>query len=105
MVMDDVWLCVVPRFFRLERWWDESNAYHVGTFEYFSSMFNGFKGTEGCTFTKMEKVSDSAVRFTLAQPYAPLLSTLAMFCFAIASPTAIKAQGPENYGTSPSTPA
>ncbi|MCX5976332.1 MAG: ABC transporter substrate-binding protein [Coprothermobacterota bacterium] len=90
--------------FNFERWWDESNAYHVGTFEYFSSMFNGFKGTEGCTFTKMEKVSDSAVRFTLAQPYAPLLSTLAMFCFAIASPTAIKAQGPENYGTSTQYP-
>jgi peptide/nickel transport system substrate-binding protein len=90
--------------FNFERWWDEKNEFHVGTFEYWSSMFSGFKGSPDSLFTAIDKVDDYTVKFTLKQPYAPLLNTLAMFCFGIASPTAIKTQGAANYGTSAQYP-
>jgi len=90
--------------FNFERWWDTENPYHKGTFEYWESMFGGFKGDEGCVIDKFEKVDDYTFRIVMKQPFAPLLSNLAMFCFAIASPAAIKDQGPENYATSTEFP-
>jgi len=90
--------------FNIERWWDEANPYHKGTFEYWSSMFNAFKAGEGGILKSIEKVDDYNIKLTLSQTYSPLLSTLAMFCFAIASPEAIKSQGAENYGTSTQYP-
>lgn len=90
--------------FNFERWWDTDNPYHKGTFEYWESMFNGFKGDEGCVIEKFEVVDDYTFRIVLKQPFAPLLSNLAMFCFAIASPEAIKSQGPENFATSTEYP-
>lgn len=90
--------------FNFERWWDKDNPYHKGTFEYWESMFGGFKGDEGCVIQSFEKVDDYTFKIVLKQPFAPLLSNLAMFCFAIASPSAIKDQTPENYATSTQYP-
>lgn len=91
--------------FNFERWWDKDNPYHKGSsFDAFSYTFGGFKGEEGCILTGVSKVDDYTVQFTFNQPFSPFLSALTEFPFAISSPTAIKNQGPENYGTNASYP-
>ncbi len=90
--------------FNFERWWDSENSYHKGTFEYWETMFGAFKGEEGSVLQSITKIDDYKVQLTLSQPYAPLLNTLAMFCFAIASPKAIQEQGAENYATATQYP-
>ena len=91
--------------FNFERWWDKDNPYHKGsTFDPFSYMFGGFKGEDGCVLKAVNKVDDYTVEFILTKPFSPLLSVLSMYSFAISSPTAIKNEGPENYGTSKEYP-
>jgi peptide/nickel transport system substrate-binding protein len=76
--------------FNFQRWWDKSNPYHKGDFEYFSSMFGGFKGDPGSVIKDVKKVDDYTVEFDLNTPLAPFLSNLTMSAFAIASPDDIK---------------
>jgi len=91
--------------FNFERWWDKDNPYHKGSpFEAFSYTFGGFKGEEGCILTGVSKVDDYTVQLTFNQSFSPFLSVLTEFPFAISSPTAIKNQGAENYGTNASYP-
>jgi peptide/nickel transport system substrate-binding protein len=91
--------------FNFERWWDKDNPYHKGSvFEAFSYTFGGFKGEEGCVLTDIKKVDDFTVQFSFNQHFSPFLSILTEWPFEISSPTAIKSQGPENYGTNASNP-
>jgi len=89
--------------FNFERWWDKDNPYHKGVFPAWESDF-GLKGDENCLIDKFEKVDDYTFRIVLKQPYVPLLATLAEVDYGIASPTAIKNEGAENYGTSTEYP-
>lgn len=73
--------------FNFDRWRDPKNPYHFGgEFEYWGYMFGGFPGV----VKSVDIVDEYTVRITLTKPLAPFLSNLAMPCFAIASPTAIK---------------
>jgi peptide/nickel transport system substrate-binding protein len=76
--------------FNFDRWWDKSNPYHKGSFEYFPAMFGGFKGDPGCVIKDVKKVDDYTVEIDLNRPMAPILADLAMDAFAIASPASIK---------------
>jgi peptide/nickel transport system substrate-binding protein len=76
--------------YNLVRWWDPAHPYHQD-FEYFATMFNGYKGDAGCLINGVAAVGAGQVRIVLSRPYSPLLSTLAMSPFAIASPAAIQA--------------
>ncbi|PMQ01454.1 MAG: ABC transporter substrate-binding protein [Dictyoglomus sp. NZ13-RE01] len=80
--------------FNFDRWMDEKNPYHVGgEFEYWGYMFGGFPGV----VKSVTVVDKYTIRFTLERPLAPFLSNLAMPCFAIASPTAIKKYGEDFF--------
>jgi len=73
--------------FNFDRWRDPKNPYHFGgEFEYWGYMFGGFPGI----VKSVDVIDDYTVKITLTKPLAPFLSNLAMPCFAIASPTAIK---------------
>jgi len=73
--------------FNFDRWRDEKNPYHFGgEFEYWGYMFGGFPGI----VKSVDVVDEYTIKITLEKPCAPFLSNLAMTCFAIASPTAIK---------------
>jgi peptide/nickel transport system substrate-binding protein len=86
------------------RWFDPEHPAHFGDFEYWSSMFQGFKGAtdaEGAptsVFASAEAVDPETVRLTLNRPNAPLLQTLAMSNFAFSSPAAVEKAG-DKYGT------
>lgn len=92
-----------------ERWSDLENPYHKGDFEYWSSMFQGFKGevddagAPKSFFVAAEAVDPYTVKLTLSRPNAPLLQTLAMGNFAFASPAAVEQAG-EKYGTPDGNP-
>jgi peptide/nickel transport system substrate-binding protein len=83
--------------FNFERWRFTTNPYHFASqvFEYYESMWGGFD--DASVITKVEKVDDATVKFTLSAPMAPFLANLAMDMFAISSPAAIEKNG-ENYG-------
>jgi peptide/nickel transport system substrate-binding protein len=76
--------------FNFNRWMDKSNPYHKGDFEYYPSMFGGFKGDPGAVIKDVKKVNDYSVEFDLAHPLSPFLADLTMPCFAIASPKDIQ---------------
>jgi peptide/nickel transport system substrate-binding protein len=76
--------------YNLERWWDPAHPAHIGSFEYFSFIFGGFKGDSDCLIAGIAAVGASQVQITLSRPYAPLPSMLDMPAFSIASPTAIQ---------------
>ncbi|WP_290590415.1 ABC transporter substrate-binding protein [Alicyclobacillus sp.] len=76
--------------FNFDRWMDKSNPYHKGDFEYFASMFGGFKGDPGLVLQDVKKVDEYTVEFDLKHPFAPFLADMAMPCFAIASPKDIQ---------------
>lgn len=86
------------------RWFDKENPAHQGDFEYWSSMFQGFKGDvddagkPASVFASAEAVDPQTLKLTLNRPNAPLLQTLAMSNFAFASPAAVEKAG-EKYGT------
>ena len=84
--------------FNLERWWDAGHPYHDGAFEYFEAMFGGFKGDPECLITALAAVGTHQVQITLRQPHSPLLNTLAMPSFALASPAAVRSG---TLGTAP----
>jgi peptide/nickel transport system substrate-binding protein len=84
--------------YNFERWWKTDHPAHFAeqTFEYWTSMWNGFDTDS--VVSNIEKVDDYTVKFTLNQPLAPILANMAMPMFNIASPTAIEKYGAD-YGT------
>ncbi|PZN08268.1 MULTISPECIES: ABC transporter substrate-binding protein [Thermaerobacter] len=86
--------------FNFERWMNTDNPHrHEGeNFEYYAYMFGGFD--EQSIIAKVEAVDEYTVRFTLREPLASFLQNLAMPCFAIASPEAIKKYGAD-FGRHP----
>ncbi len=83
--------------FNFERWRFTNHPYHFPSqvFEYYAEMWGGFD--DDSLITKVEKIDDYTVKFTLAAPLAPFLANLAMDMFAISSPAAIQKYG-EQYG-------
>lgn len=84
--------------FNFERWRFTTNPYHFASqvFEYYEAMWGGFD--DASIITKIEKLDDYTVKFTLNAPLAPFLANLAMDMFAISSPAAVEKYG-EDYGT------
>ncbi len=83
--------------FNFERWRFTTNPYHYASqvFEYYEAMWGGFD--DASIITKVEKVDEYTVKFTLNAPLAPFIANLAMDMFAISSPAAIEKYG-EEYG-------
>ncbi|MFN3761800.1 MAG: ABC transporter substrate-binding protein [Anaerolineae bacterium] len=83
--------------FNFERWRFTNHPYHFPSqvFEYYAEMWGGFD--DDSLITKVEKIDDYTVKFTLAAPLAPFIANLAMDMFAISSPAAIQKYG-EQYG-------
>jgi peptide/nickel transport system substrate-binding protein len=66
--------------FSYERQRDPKHPFHqYGKWEYWGWCFS--------EIAKTEKVDDATVKITLSQPFAPFLSTMAMFTMDIVSPT------------------
>ncbi|GGE29042.1 ABC transporter substrate-binding protein [Pullulanibacillus camelliae] len=65
-------------------------------FVYYGYMFGASKDNMKGIISDVEAADDYTVKFTLSEPNAPFLQTLAMPPFGIASPTAIKKYG-DNY--------
>ncbi|MCL5055184.1 MAG: ABC transporter substrate-binding protein [Firmicutes bacterium] len=73
--------------FNFDQWMNPKDPYHkYGKFIYWQTMWGGFPGK----VKKIQAIGKYTVKFTLSQPVAPFLKNLAMFCFAISSPTAVK---------------
>ncbi|WP_027415818.1 ABC transporter substrate-binding protein [Aneurinibacillus terranovensis] len=92
--------------FNFERMMDKKNTYHTGgNFDYFPSMFGGFKGEKGAVIKEVKALDPKHVQFTLNVPLAPFLADIAMPCFAIGSPKAIQEEkdkfGQHPVGTGP----
>ncbi len=83
--------------FNFERWRFTTNPYHYASqvFEYYEAMWGGFD--DASIITKVEKLDEYTVKFTLNAPLAPFIANLAMDIFAISSPAAIEKYG-EEYG-------
>jgi len=81
-----------------ERQWKTDHPLHFesATYAYYEYMWGGFD--DDSIITNIEAVDDYTVKFTLAEPLAPMLANLAMDMFAISSPTALEKYG-EDYGT------
>lgn len=87
--------------FNIERWWDKSNPYHIGgNFDYFQSMFGGFKGDESSIIQDVKALDEQHVQITLSVPQAPFLANMAMAPFGMASPTAVEKYG-DQFGQNP----
>ena len=82
--------------FNFERWMNGNDE----QFPYYS-MFGGYKGDEGHVIKEVKAEDEYTVVFTLNRPQAPFLKNLAMSCFGIASPTALKEQGDDNFSKNP----
>ncbi|ANS75533.1 peptide ABC transporter substrate-binding protein [Paenibacillus yonginensis] len=85
--------------FNFNRWSDPNSEYKFegDSFDYYDSMF----GPDGARVIKnVTAKDDHTVVFTLNQPQAPFLQNLAMTCFGIASPAAIK-EKKENFKNEP----
>ncbi|MDO7907177.1 ABC transporter substrate-binding protein [Paenibacillus sp. JX-17] len=85
--------------FNFNRWSDPKSSYKFAgdSFDYYDSMF----GPEGSRVIKeVTAVDPATVQFTLNQPQAPFLQNIAMTCFGIASPQAIKDKK-ENFKSEP----
>ena len=78
------------------RFTDHPQHYPEQTFEYYEYQWNGFD--DDSLITNVEATGEYEVTFTTSAPVAAFLNNLAMPMFAIHSPTAIEANGP-NYGT------
>jgi len=70
----------------------KAECYDTGTYEYAETLFSEVKD---CTATDAKTVV-----FTLKEPFAPFLSTMAMTQFSINSPTAVKKYG-KDYTRNP----
>jgi peptide/nickel transport system substrate-binding protein len=92
-----------------DRWFDKENPAHVGDFEYWASMFQGFKGETDdagaptSVFASAEATDPTTLVLKLNRPNAPLLQTLAMSNFAFASPAAVEQAG-DKFGTPDGNP-
>ncbi len=91
--------------FNFNRWMDAKDPYHKGgDFSYWGAMFGGFKNDEKTeaknVVDSVKAVDPTTFQVNLKQPMAPFLNNAAMWCFAIASPTAIK-KDVENYFKNP----
>ncbi|WP_223068222.1 ABC transporter substrate-binding protein [Paenibacillus caui] len=85
--------------FNFKRWSDPKSEFKFegDSFDYYDSMF----GPDGARVIKdVVAADDHTVKFVLNQPQAPFLQNLAMTCFGIASPTAIK-EKKENFKNEP----
>jgi peptide/nickel transport system substrate-binding protein len=92
-----------------DRWRRRGHPHHADqvragrTFEYWESQFDGFD--EDSVVAAVEAAGPLTVRLTLRRPLAPLLASLAIPGFAIASPDAVARRGPESgkhpVGTGP----
>jgi peptide/nickel transport system substrate-binding protein len=80
--------------FNFERWATSPD------FIYYGYMFGASEDDLGGIIEKVEAVSDYEVKFTLSEPNAPFLNTLAMPPFGIASPEAIEEHG-EDFAKNP----
>jgi peptide/nickel transport system substrate-binding protein len=78
--------------FNFERWANATEE-QKSQFEYYSSMFGGFKGDEGHVIKEVKAVDANTVQFTLSRPQGPFLQNIAMPPFAIASPAALQKHG------------
>ena len=76
--------------YNIERWWDPAHPFHDGSFDYFSTLFGGFRGNSSCLLSAISTNGTTQVLITLTKPFSPLPSMLAMSAFEIASPTAIQ---------------
>lgn len=85
--------------YNFERMMDENHPQHKGTFDYYPSMFNGFKG-KGSVIESVKAIDKKTVEFKLTAPQAPFLANLGMSCFAIISPAALEKYG-EKIGQNP----
>ncbi|MBO8127316.1 MAG: ABC transporter substrate-binding protein [Firmicutes bacterium] len=80
--------------FNFERWMYEDHPYHIGgDFAYWGYMFGGYPGI----VDHVEAVDEYTFRVYLKEPLGPFLNNLAMPCFGIASPTAIKKYGEDFF--------
>jgi len=83
--------------FNFDRWLFEDNEYHIGgEFPYIRYQFGGFPGV----FNEINVIDEYTVEFVLNTPQGPFLNNLAMVCFSISSPTAVKKYG-EDYFKNP----
>ncbi|MBO8155899.1 MAG: ABC transporter substrate-binding protein [Bacillaceae bacterium] len=80
--------------YNFERWTTS------GEYVYYGYMFGASEDDPAGIIEKVEALSDYEVQFTLEEPNAPFLQTLAMPPFAIASPDAIEEYG-DDYGNHP----
>ncbi|WP_099159922.1 ABC transporter substrate-binding protein [Virgibacillus ndiopensis] len=80
--------------YNFERW--ATSAEYI----YYGYMFGASEDDLGGIIEKVEATGDYEVKFTLSEPNAPFLQTLAMPPFGIASPDAIKEHG-EDYFKNP----
>lgn len=71
-----------------------------GEYVYYGYMFGASEGDLGGIIESVEATGDYEVTFTLSEPNAPFLYTLAMPPFAISSPDAIEEHG-EDYFKNP----
>lgn len=89
--------------FNFDRWMFEDNQfrYEGEAFEYWGYMFGGYPGI----VKEVRAVSEFTVEIELTSPSAPFLNNLAMPCFGISSPEAIKKYGKDIFknpvGTGP----
>lgn len=80
--------------FNFDRWMFPDNPYHTGgDFAYWGAMFGGYPGV----VNGVQVVDEYTVKFTLNSPLAPFLNNIAMPCFGIASPTAVKKYGEDFF--------
>jgi peptide/nickel transport system substrate-binding protein len=88
--------------FNFDRWRLTANPFHKwGDFSYYASQFGGYPGT----ISDVTVLAPDRVRFVLTRPVAPLLVDFAMPSFSIASPAAVRSEGPDFFrhpvGTGP----
>lgn len=71
--------------FNFKRWMNDNSQYHVGKFPYWNYSFSGFPGI----VKSVTALSKNKLEIVLDTPYSPMLSTLSIPAFSIASPEAI----------------
>ena len=80
--------------FNFDRWRLTANPFHKwGDFSYYASQFGGYPGT----IADVSVLAPVSVRFRLTRPVAPLLVDFAMPSFSIASPAAVRSEGPDYF--------